>query len=98
MAKDIWSSREGGGTFGGMSPALLLADTEPHLLRHLRGDGFEIIADARRPPDVVIAEDGDALERWRGHAPVIVLGRAEADAVDRVRAFRRGCDDYRRMA
>ena len=79
-----------------MSPALLLADTEPHLVRHLRGDGFEIIADARRPPDVVIAEDGDALERWRGHAPVIVLGRAEADPVERVRAFRRGCDDFGR--
>jgi CheY-like chemotaxis protein len=81
-----------------MSPALLLADTEPHLLRHLRGDGFEIIADARRPPDVVIAEDGDALERWRGHAPVIVLGRAEADVIDRVRTFRRGCDDYKPSA
>jgi DNA-binding response OmpR family regulator len=25
---------------------------------------------------------------------VIVLGHAEADPVDRVRAFRRGCDDY----
>jgi DNA-binding response OmpR family regulator len=25
---------------------------------------------------------------------VIVLGRREADVVDRVRAFRRGCDDY----
>jgi DNA-binding response OmpR family regulator len=27
-------------------------------------------------------------------APVIVLGRPEADSLDRVRAFRRGCDDY----
>ena len=26
--------------------------------------------------------------------PVIVLGEPEADAVDRVRAFDRGCDDY----
>ena len=26
--------------------------------------------------------------------PVIVLGGTEADAVDRVRAFDRGCDDY----
>ena len=26
--------------------------------------------------------------------PVIVLGRSDADAVDRVRAFERGCDDY----
>ena len=30
----------------------------------------------------------------REHAPVIVIGRAEADAVDRVHAFRQGCDDY----
>ena len=42
----------------------------------------------------MLAGDDAALERWRGEAPVIVLGHAEADAVDRVRAFRRGCDDY----
>ena len=42
----------------------------------------------------MLAGDEAALDRWRGEAPVIVLGRAEADPVDRVRAFRRGCDDY----
>ena len=81
-----------------MSTALLLADSEPgtrgYLEHHLRGDGFEIVGDVRRRPDLVIADDGAEIERWRGEAPVIVLGRTEADAVDRVRAFRRGCDDY----
>ena len=43
---------------------------------------------------MVLVGDDAALERWRGEAPVIVLGRPEADPVDRVRAFRRGCDDY----
>jgi DNA-binding response OmpR family regulator len=83
-----------------MSTALLLADPEPnsrlYLARHLQDDGFEILT-ATRPgskPDLVIADDGIEIERWRGEAPVIVLGRSEADAVDRVRAFRRGCDDY----
>ena len=42
----------------------------------------------------MLAGDEAELERWRGEAPVIVLGRAEADSHDRVRAFRRGCDDY----
>jgi DNA-binding response OmpR family regulator len=81
-----------------MSTSLLLADPEPtsrgYLERHLRHDGFEIVADPRRRPDLVIADDGVEIERWRGEAPVIVLGRSEADAIDRVRAFRRGCDDY----
>jgi DNA-binding response OmpR family regulator len=45
-------------------------------------------------PDLVLAGDEAELERWRGEAPVIVLGRAEAAPLDRVRAFQRGCDDY----
>ena len=81
-----------------MSTALLLADNEPasrgYLERNLRDDGFEIVADPLRRPDLVIADDGSDFERWRGEAPVIVLGRSEADAIERVRAFRRGCDDY----
>jgi DNA-binding response OmpR family regulator len=80
-----------------MSTALLLADQEPtdrDLERHLRHDGFEIVAEEQRRPDLVIANDDSDFERWRGEAPVIVLGRSEGDAVDRVRAFRRGCDDY----
>jgi DNA-binding response OmpR family regulator len=85
-----------------MSTTLLLAGGEhaasSHLERHLRHDGFEVMSalasTSDRRPDLVLAGDGAELERWRGEAPVIVLGHAEADPLDRVRAFRRGCDDY----
>jgi DNA-binding response OmpR family regulator len=84
-----------------MSATLLLADreqaTRAFLERHLRHVGFEIVS-ATRPshqrPDLVLAGDEFELSRWRGEAPVIVLGPAEADPLDRVRAFRLGCDDY----
>lgn len=77
--------------------ALLLADAEPDtrgfLERHLPEDGFELV-----PPhgrfDLVLAGDVDEVDRWAHRAPVIVLGPVEADALDRVHAFRRGCDDY----
>jgi len=42
----------------------------------------------------VLAGGVEALDRWARRAPVIVLGPEEADVVDRVHAFRRGCDDY----
>ena len=81
-----------------MSTTVLLADRETatrgFLERRLPRDGFELVAAAEPRPDVVLAGDDAALDRWRGEAPVIVLGRPEADPVDRVRAFRRGCDDY----
>jgi DNA-binding response OmpR family regulator len=81
-----------------MSTTLLLADAEhaasAHLERHLRHDGFEIVSAADRRPDLVLAGDDAVIERWCGEAPVIVLGHVEADPLDRVRAFRRGCDDY----
>lgn len=77
--------------------ALLLADAEPEtrglLERRLPRDGFELVG-ARGRPDLVLAGDGDAVERWVARAPVIVLGREQADVLDRVHAFRRGCDDY----
>ena len=80
-----------------MSTTVLLAEREPAtrglLEPRLQGDGFELV-EPGCAPDLVLAGDDAALERWRGEAPVIVLGRAEADAVERVRAFRRGCDDY----
>ena len=79
-----------------MTAALLLADAEPEtrgfLERHLPHDGFELVG-AHARVDLVLA-DVDALDRWVERAPVIVLGRAEADTVDRIHAFRRGCDDY----
>jgi DNA-binding response OmpR family regulator len=81
-----------------MSTTVLLADREAavrgFLEERLPRDGFELVAVAGRRPDLVIAGDDVSLDRWRGEAPVIVLGRPEADPLDRVRAFRRGCDDY----
>ena len=38
--------------------------------------------------------EGEPGRRWDRDVPVIVLDGAEADSVDRVRAFDRGCDDY----
>ena len=80
-----------------MSAALLLTDAEPEtrgfLERHLPHDGFELVPEHGRF-DLVLAGDVDEFDCWVDRAPVIVLGRVEADAVDRVHAFRRGCDDY----
>jgi len=80
-----------------VAAALLLADSEPEtrgfLERHLPKDGFELVP-AHAPFDLVLAGDVDEVDRWAARAPVIVIGRAEADAVDRVHAFRCGCDDY----
>ena len=80
-----------------MVAALFLADAEPEtrgfLERHLPRDGFELVP-AHGRFDLVLAGDVDGLDRWVAHAPVIVLGRVEADAIDRIHAFRRGCDDY----
>lgn len=38
--------------------------------------------------------DGEPGRSWNRDVPVIVLGSNGSDAVDRVRAFERGCDDY----
>ena len=38
--------------------------------------------------------EGEPGRSWNRDVPVIVLGPEEADAVDRVRAFQRGADDY----
>jgi DNA-binding response OmpR family regulator len=92
-----------------MSNALLLAEPEPatrgFLERHLREDGFEVVqaldgeaADLLEVtrPDLVLAADSLAADLCRRAAdvPIIVLGRADSDPVDRVRAFDGGCDDY----
>ena len=76
-----------------MSAALLLAASEPELERHLPEDGFRLVPPRGRF-DLVLAGDIDDVDRFARHAPVIVIGRVEADAVDRVHAFRKGCDDY----
>lgn len=79
------------------SAALLVTDAAPEtrgfLERHLPRDGFQLVG-AQGSPDLVLAGDVEVVERWVDRAAVIVLGRAEADAVDRVQALRRGCDDY----
>jgi DNA-binding response OmpR family regulator len=77
--------------------ALLVTDAEPEtrgfLERHLPRDGFELVG-VHGTPDLVLAGDVEQVERWVERAPVIVLGREQADVVDRVHALRRGCDDY----
>lgn len=56
----------------------------------------------RSRPDVVLAgepelcrrlREGEPGRRWDRNVPVIVLASADADPVDRVRAFERGADD-----
>ena len=88
-----------------MSAALAIADPEPgnrgFLEHHLARDGFAVVAgaDPRRllesaRADLVVLGDAAALELWNPSVPTIVIGTPEADAVDRVRAFKRGCDDW----
>ena len=70
-------------------------------------EALELVERAR--PDLVLIgalEDAAGLEvcrrlregapgrSWDRDVPVIVLGEARADAVDRVQAFERGCDDF----
>jgi DNA-binding response OmpR family regulator len=109
VRKDIWPGAEGVGSFAGMSNALLLAEPEPatrgFLERHLRQDGFDVVEaldgeafellELTRP-DLVLAADSLAADLCRraANVPIIVLGRADSDPVDRVRAFDGGCDDY----
>jgi len=82
-----------------MSAAVLLAEPEPatrgFLERHLSDDGFEVLSQpGLGPPDLVLAGDLADVEAWSSRVPVIVLGQEQADVVDRVRAFQKGCDDY----
>jgi DNA-binding response OmpR family regulator len=41
-----------------------------------------------------LLREGQPGRSWDREVPVIVLGASDADTVDRVRAFDRGCDDY----
>ncbi len=54
-------------------------------------------------PDLVLASELELCDRlregapgrsWNRDVPVILLGREEADTIDRVRALERGADDY----
>ena len=68
-------------------------ETSEPLEGPLRDHGFEIAGPGARA-DVVIAGEASEVERLSAEAPVIVLGGADDAPVDRVLAFRRGCDDY----
>jgi DNA-binding response OmpR family regulator len=59
----------------------------------LRDHGFEIARPGAHA-DVVIAGESAEVERLSAEAPVILLGGADDVPLDRVLAFRRGCDDY----
>src|SRR6266480_3548462 len=78
-----------------MSNALLVAEPEPTLVRHLTSDGFRLVeGDAQ--PDLVLT-GAAALDEYRnrlGNVPVIVLGDPDSDSIDCVRALERGCDDF----
>jgi len=61
------------------------------------------LVERARPDLVLLGSEVDVCRRlrvgepgrsWDRAVPVIVLGEPQADAVDRVRAFDRGCDDY----
>ena len=87
--------------------AVLIAESEAgvrgFLERHLAQDGFDVLGTDDRDsalellsqahPDLVLLGDPSALEAFAG-VPVIVIGTEQSDAVDRVRAFARGCDDF----
>jgi DNA-binding response OmpR family regulator len=79
-----------------MSNALLIAEPEPSLVRHLTSDGFRLVEDDMRP-DLVLLGGSASLDEFRtrlGDVPVIVLGDPDSDSVDCVRALERGCDDF----
>src|SRR5439155_25542098 len=102
----IWAAPARRCSFVCMSAVLIAepeADIRGFLVRHLTDDGFDVLgADdgtealelaARSRPDLVLLGDASALDGFTD-VPVIVIGDAQADAVDRVRAFARGCDDF----
>jgi DNA-binding response OmpR family regulator len=79
-----------------MSTALLVAEPEPTLVRHLTSDGFRLVAEDAGP-DLVLLGASAALDEYRrrlGNVPVIVLGDPDSDSIDCVRALERGCDDF----
>lgn len=103
---DICAAREPSASVVHMSAVLIAepeADVRGFLVRHLADDGFDVLGAgggtealelaARSRPDIVLLGDQSALGGF-ADVPVIVIGHEQADAVDRVRAFARGCDDF----
>lgn len=52
------------------------------------------LEDASAPEVCRRLREGEPGRSWDRNVPVIVLGEVRADAVDRVHAFERGCDDF----
>src|ERR1043165_7001493 len=87
--------------------AVLIAESQAEvrgfLERHLAQDGFDVLGtddgDAalelalRTHPDLVLLGAAAALVAFQA-LPVSVIGGEESDAVDCVRAFAHGCDDF----
>ena len=80
-----------------------LADDGFDVVRAEDGETTLELAERVRPDLVLLGTELDVCRRlragepgrlWDRAVPVIVLGEPQADAVDRVRAFDRGCDDY----
>ena len=80
-----------------------LTDDGFDVVRAEAGEEALELAERSRPDLVLLGTELDVCQRlregepgrsWDRDVPVIVLGQAQADAVDRVRAFARGCDDY----
>ncbi len=79
-----------------------LASDGFHVLQAAFGGEALALAERTRPDIVLCSEldlcsrlrEGEPGRTWNRNVPVIVLGPEEADAVDRVRAFHRGADDY----
>ena len=79
-----------------------LASDGFHVLQAAFGGEALALAERTRPDLVLCSElelcarlrEGEPGRTWNRDVPVIVLGPADADAVDRVRAFQRGADDY----
>ena len=80
-----------------------LADDGFEIVRADDEEATLALAERVRPDLVLLSTELDVCRRlregepgrsWNRRVPVIVLGDAEADAVDRVRAFDRGCDDF----
>src|SRR5436189_2042299 len=78
------------------SNALLVAEPEPSLVRHLTSDGFRLVEDDTHP-DLVLVGTVALVDEYRhrhGNVPMIVLGDPDSDSIDCVRALERGCDDF----
>src|ERR671937_2914893 len=80
-----------------------LTDDGFEVVRAEAGEQALELAELARPDLVLLGTELDVCRRlregepgrsWNRDVPVIVLGQPQADAVDRVRAFARGCDDY----